>query len=196
MGSMLDRTITNPVTGERLTFVDTARESGGKRTVGELEVAGRGGVPGHSHDDHEELIEVLEGRVAVTIDGDTRVLSAGERIVVPRGKVHAWRNADDDRPMRFRGTMTPGHPGFEVALCVMFGLARDGEARANGLPRRFGDLALVAMWNEGLPAGPIRLLGPIVAWAARRATARGRAAELLRRYECEDPKLAITQRGA
>jgi quercetin dioxygenase-like cupin family protein len=184
---MSDRTIANPVTGERLTFLETSRESAGARTVGDMEVVGRGGVPGHSHDNHEERIDVLEGLIEVTVEARRHRLGAGEHIVIPRGKVHAWRNASPDRPLKFRGTMTPGHPGFEVALSVLFGLARDGEVRRNGIPRHFGDLALFTEWNDGLPSGPIRILKPLFTWAARRARARGRDAELLRRYGCDDP---------
>ena len=82
--------------------------------------------------------------------------------------------------------MTPGHPGFETAIRVLFGLARDGEVRASGVPRRLGDIGLFAEWNQGLPSGPIRLLAPLLAWAARRARARGRAGDLLRRYGAEE----------
>ncbi len=82
---------------------------------------------------------------------------------------------------------TPGNPGFEVFLRVWFGLARDGELRRGGLPKHFGDTALLTEWMQGLPSGPIRLLGPVFTWSARRARARGRAAELLRRYGCEEP---------
>jgi hypothetical protein len=87
--------------------------------------------------------------------------------------------------------MTPGHAGFEVALRVLFGLARDGEVRRGGLPKRFGDLALFMEWNQGRPAGPIRLLEPLLRWSARRAKARGRADELLRRYagQQSEPRL-------
>ena len=90
-------------------------------------------------------------------------------------------------PLRFRGTFTPGHTGFEAALQVLFGLARDGQTRANGFPKRLGDLALLVKWNEGLPTGPSRMLAPVFGWLARRAEASGRAAELLRRYGVEAP---------
>ena len=188
---MIDRTIDNPVTGERATFVTTSRESGGARTVMDLEVRAGGGPPGHSHDAHEERIDVLDGVLEVTVDGVTRRLGAGEHVVIKPGQVHAWRNAAPDRLLRFRGMHTPGNPGFEVCLRVLFGLARDGEVRRGGLPKRFGDIALITDWNQGLPSGPIRVLGPLLAWSARRARARGRAAELLRRYGCDDPSMDL-----
>ncbi len=132
-------------------------------------------------------IEVLEGEIEVTAGGITRRLGAGEHVVVERGTVHAWRNLSPDRMLRFRGMMTPGHPGFEVFLRVWFGLARDGALRPSCMPRRFGDLALLADWDPSLAAGPLRLLAPLMSWSAHRTRARDRAAELLRRYGCEEP---------
>ena len=59
----------------------------------------------------------------------------------------------------------------------------NGEVLGNGVPRRFGDTALIADWNQGFLTGPVALLKPLFGWAARRARARGRDAELLRRYD-------------
>jgi quercetin dioxygenase-like cupin family protein len=184
---MNERTIENPVTGERLTYIETSRETGGARTVGDMEVTPGGGVPTHRHTDHEERIEVLEGEIEVKVNGVKHRLSAGQHVVIARGQVHAWRNTSRDQNLRFRGTMTPGHPGFELFLRVLFGLARDGEVRPSGLPRRFSDLGLLADWDPSILVGPFRLLGPLMRWSARRARERGRAAELFRRYGGEDP---------
>jgi quercetin dioxygenase-like cupin family protein len=184
---MHDRTIDNPITGERAVFIETASESGGARTVADLEVGPGGGVPPHRHADHTERIEVLEGEIEVTAHSITRRIHAGEHVVIEPGEVHAWRNPSGDRILRFRGMMTPGHPGFETAIRVTFGLGRDGQLRPNGLPRRFADLALIADWDPSLLAvGPLRLLAPLMRWSARRARAHGRATELLRRYGASD----------
>ena len=185
---MNERMFENPQTRERAILVESARDNGGKRSVLDIEVGGGGGVMGHFHDVHQERIEVLEGVIEVTLDGVTRQVPAGEHVVVEPGQSHLWRNASETEVMRFRGTFTPGHPGFEAALQVLFGLARDGETKANGFPKRLSDLALLVKWNEGLPTGPARLLAPVLGWLARRAEASGRAAELLRRYGVEDPR--------
>jgi quercetin dioxygenase-like cupin family protein len=179
---MKDRTIENPVTGERVTFVETSRETGGARTVAELHVTPGGGVPSHLHTDHEERIEVVEGEIEVTMGGVKRRFGAGEHVVIERGTVHGWRNPSSNRTLRFRGRMTPGNPGFELFLRVLFGLGRDGELRSNGLPKRLSDLSLLTGWDPSVLAGPLRLLTPLMNWSARRARARGRATELLRRY--------------
>lgn len=179
---MGDRTILNPVTGERCTFIETSRETGGARTVADIEVTPGGGVTTHQHARHHERIEVLEGEIEVTIAGVSRQLHAGQHMVIEPGQVHHWRNCSPTTKLRFRGQMTPGHPGFELFLRVIFGLARDGEVRGNGLPRRLGDIGLLTEWDPSVLAGPLRLLAPVMRWAARRARAQGRADELLRRY--------------
>ena len=192
----MERTFENPVTRERATLVESSRESGGKRTVLDFEVAPGGGVMGHAHDAHQERIEVLQGVIEATLDGVTRQVRAGEHLIFEPGHVHFWRNPSATEVLRWRGTFTPGFPGFEAALRVLFGLARDGNTRANGMPRRLDDLALLVKWNQGLPAGPARLLAPILRWLARRAEARGRAAELLRRYGADEPGVLETAPGA
>lgn len=185
---MTARTIENPVTGERATFVETSRESGGAHSVADLEVSPGGGVPRHRHTGHDERIEVLEGEIEVTVGRGKRRLGPGEQVVIARGQVHAWRNPSSTQRLRFRGSMTPGHPGFELFLRVLFGLARDGQVHRRGFPpRRFADLALLTEWDPSILAGPLRLLSPLMRWSARRARAGGRAAELLRRYGGDEP---------
>ena len=179
---MDDRTIENPVTGERVTYVETSRETDGARSVADVEVGPGGGVFTHRHADHEERIDVLEGEIEVRSGGETRRIAAGGRAVIPRGTTHVWRNPSPDRPLRFRGTMTPGHPAFELSLRIVFGLGRDGELRSNGMPRRLRDAVLLADWDPSLATGPVRLLVPVLRWAARLPGARRRAAELVRRY--------------
>jgi quercetin dioxygenase-like cupin family protein len=182
---MADRTIDNPITGERATYIETSHETGSERSVIDLEVQPGGGVSTHRHADHDELIEVLEGEIEVTLDSVNRRYGAGEHVVIERGTVHAWRNPSRDRSLRFRGKMTPGHPGFENVLRVLFGLARDGEVRRNGIPKRFSDVGLLIDLDPSIVAGMLRLIAPLARWSARRPSARRRANELLRRYGCD-----------
>ena len=179
---MQERTIHNPVTGETFTFLETATETAGERSVGEMDCAPGGGVPVHRHADHEEFIEVLEGEIEVTMNGNPRRLQAGERVVIGRGVVHTWRNPSSTQRLKFRGGMTPGHPGFERFLRVFFGLGRDGQLKSSGMPRHFSDLALLAYWDPSIVAGSLRLLAPFMRWSARRSRSRGRDVELLQRY--------------
>ncbi len=178
----MGRTITNAATGERATYLETSRETGGARTSLELEVQPGGGVPVHRHADHDELIEVVAGEIEVTLGGKSRRLGAGERVLIPRGAIHRWSNPSPDHPLKFRGAMTPGHPDFELFLRVYAGLGNDGELGENKLPRRLGDLALLSDLDPSIFVGLKRLLRPLMRWTAARARKRGREAELLRRY--------------
>ena len=102
---MEDRTIENPVTGERVTFVETSRETSGARTVAELDVTPGGGVPTHRHTDHEERIEVVEGEIEVTNTNGSVVLEnvAGSVIAhATNGRVLvSLRDVTPDKPMSF-----------------------------------------------------------------------------------------------
>ena len=182
---MGERTISNPVSGERCTFLETSRETNAARTIAEFDVTPGGGVPTHRHSEHSERIEVLDGEIEVTMNGTQHRIGPGDVFVIEPRAVHSWRNPSTDRHLKARMTMTPGHPGFERFLRVWFGLGRDGELRPNGMPRRFSDLALLTEWDPSILAGPKRLLTPLIRLAARRARKRGRDRELLRRYDPE-----------
>lgn len=47
----------------------------------------------HIHGNCEEAVYVVRGRVECTANGESVLLEAGERSIVPRGAVHALRNA-------------------------------------------------------------------------------------------------------
>jgi quercetin dioxygenase-like cupin family protein len=182
---MPDRTIHNPVSGERITFIETSRETAAARTVVDVDVKPSGGVPSHRHGHHEEHIEVLEGELEITQGGTSRRLGPGETVVIERGAAHTWRNASRDRELRFRATMTPGYPEWETFLRLWFGLARDGALRPNGIPRRLSDMGLLLDADPSIATGVFRLVAPIARWAAGRREARKRAAELTLRYGLE-----------
>ena len=182
----MERTIINSATGERLTYLETSRETAGARSSFEMEAKPGGGVPVHQHADHDELIEVLEGEIEVTMNGSKRRLGPGERVLIERGTTHRWCNASPDRDLKFRGGMTPGHPDFELFLRVYYGLGRDGELGKDKLPRRLGDLALLSELDPSIFVGAKRLVRPLMRWIAARARKRGREAELLRRYASDE----------
>lgn len=54
-------------------------------------------VPPHWHRLHAETMEVREGRVNVTIDGVTRVATAGESVHIPIGAVHGFKGFPGER---------------------------------------------------------------------------------------------------
>ena len=184
----MERTFSNPATGDTVTLVEMSRETAGTRTVAALEVKPGGGVPIHQHADHDELLEVIAGELEVILNGKTQRFGPGERAVIERGVTHLWRNPSPDRGLEMRATMTPGHPDFERFLRVYYGLGRDGELDKNKMPKRFSDLALLGELDPSIFVGLKRLMRPLMRWAAKRARKRGREAELFRRYVPDDAR--------
>jgi mannose-6-phosphate isomerase-like protein (cupin superfamily) len=55
-----------------------------------------GRPPPHLHPDQDEHFEVLDGRLHALVDGDQRMLEAGETIDVPRGTTHQMWSPDGE----------------------------------------------------------------------------------------------------
>lgn len=53
-------------------------------------------LPPHVHDDAEQSIMMLSGRIAFTIDGAEHTLSAGDVAIVPRGAVHGGHSIEGE----------------------------------------------------------------------------------------------------
>jgi mannose-6-phosphate isomerase-like protein (cupin superfamily) len=135
--------IENPITGERVTFVETAASSGGKLLrIDVLIQPGRPSPPLHVHRAFPERHEVLEGRLGIVMAGDERLVEAGGTIEIPAGTPHTFRVAGD-APMR---TIVE-HPAprrFEDFLDRVYALAREGKTDEKGAPRNILQTAVLA----------------------------------------------------
>ena len=177
------RRIYNPVQNDAVTFLETSEESGGERTLAELDVAPGGKVTPHYHLSYTESFRVLEGQLSVRI-GDTHLtLNPGEQMTVPAGALHAWSNAGTGRTLA-RVELRPGQAGFETALHVAYGLAADGRTRKSGMPRNPMHTALLFAWGDARMPGAYALLEPGFRLLARIARRIGIDRELQQRYAC------------
>ena len=96
------QTIENRVTGERITFVTTAADSGGE-VVAMDSVWPRPGSRAieHVHPAAEERWEVAAGRAGFRIGGEERFAGPGEVVVAPPGTPHvAWNAGEDEVRVR------------------------------------------------------------------------------------------------
>jgi quercetin dioxygenase-like cupin family protein len=175
------RRIHNPIQRDAATFLETSEETGGARTLVELEIAPGGRVNPHEHTTYIEYFAVHRGRLTVRVDDAEVHLGPGDEAIVPAGAVHSWANEGDDRAMAVL-ELQPGHAGFEKALRVAYGLASDGLVNSRGVPRNPLHTALLLDWSEGRLAGSSALLSRPLALLARLARARGVDRELERRY--------------
>ena len=166
--------LTNPVTGETLVFRTTSADTNGERVVVETFVEPNGAVAAaHMHPAQEELFEVLGGELEFRVGTQTIVAKPGDRVLVPAGTAHRFRNIGDETA-HFVCEVSPAL-GFEQLIETMFSLAADGKVNRKGMPnplrlaviarQLFGDVRLpfppVWMQRLGLAMGaPIgRLLG-------------------------------------
>ncbi len=126
-------TITNPVTGERVTFLRTAAETDGELVEIEVCVQPDGAVAAaHVHPFQTERFEVLAGTLEFRRGREKVVAGAGEVVTVPAGTKHSFRNAGEETA-RFRCEVRPALQ-FERFLETMFGLAEDGKTNKKGMP--------------------------------------------------------------
>ncbi|HET7044409.1 MAG TPA: cupin domain-containing protein [Gaiellaceae bacterium] len=134
--------IENTVTGERIVFRKTSRETNGEAVVIETHVQPNGFVAAaHVHPSQEERFEVLRGSVGFRIGRQKLVAGPGQRITVPRGTAHKFWNAGDD-VAQFVCEIRPALQ-FESLLETMFALACDGRTNRKGMPNPL-QLAVVA----------------------------------------------------
>jgi quercetin dioxygenase-like cupin family protein len=136
-------TIEHPLTGERLTFLETAATTGGDLLKISIDMAPGGTLARpHVHPRSVEEFEILRGRIQIKTDGKTRVADVGESVIVPRGAAHVWGNPFDDL-----ATVTVAvRPALkmETMFETVFSLASDGKLNPKTQMPSFLQLMLTA----------------------------------------------------
>jgi quercetin dioxygenase-like cupin family protein len=171
----------HPLQKDYATFLETSEETGGDRTLIEIEVAPGGGNAPHFHKTYEEHFEVIEGSLEVLVDGETRILRPGEKAVAAKNVLHRFRNPSG-APTRFLVELRPGHAGFEKAIKAGYGLAADGLTASNGAPKNPYHLAVLLGWSEIRMPGVFSLAEPLFRLLEKQARRKGIDAELEARY--------------
>jgi quercetin dioxygenase-like cupin family protein len=175
------RRIHSPVQRDAAIFLETSAESGGRRTLLEIELAPGGGNVPHRHLSYAERFVALDGELTVRVDGLLHVLQPGDEATATAGVLHCFAN-ETDEPARFHVELAPGHRGFEQALQIGYGLARDGRTNDKGIPKSLVHAALLMQMGEMRMAGPMRALTPLLGLLARWGRRRGADAALIERY--------------
>src|SRR5262245_14960510 len=116
------QSLTNPVTGETLVFRKTSADTNGQAVVVEVFVEPHGAVASpHLHPEQEERFEILGGELEFRLGKETFVARAGDRVVVPAGTPHRFRNVGEDTA-HFVAEVRPAL-AFEQLIETMFSLA-------------------------------------------------------------------------
>ena len=138
-------TVVNPVTGERLTFLKTSRETDGELVLIEAVVRPDGFVAArHVHPYQNERFEVISGRLTMTAGRKKIELGPGESYTVEPGTAHKFENKGDV-DVCFRCEVRPAL-SFEALIETMYGLAADGKTNKKGMPNPLR-LAVIARYH-------------------------------------------------
>lgn len=124
--------VENPITGERVTFLDTSEETDGELSRFEY-------VHPHQEERHEVLSGTLRGRVG----GREKDFGTGERVVGSPGVPHAWRNPSEDEELRIVSELRPALH-LEALIEASFGLARDLKTDRKNALKRLPHLLMLA----------------------------------------------------
>ncbi len=137
-------TIENPVTGERITWIETTQITGGKLLACDLYLGPAAAVAAeHRHVRQEERFVVHAGTVGFEVAGEVRMASQGDQVAVPIGVAHRWWNAGQDEA-QVRVELRPALD-TETFFESFFGLARDGKTNAKGIP---GLLQIAVLYSD------------------------------------------------
>ena len=124
----------NPVTGESITFLETAADTDGERFRMEIRIeAGRSGMAGpvHFHPHQVETFRVLAGTPLFSMDGEASTAAAGDVVTIPRGVPHIFGNAGADE-LHMISEYRPALQSTETFFEAFFGLAKEtGKERPN-----------------------------------------------------------------
>ena len=166
------QTIENPVSGERITFLQTARDTGGEKLEIELELSHDGHVPGaHVHPEQEERFHVLEGTMKFRMGMRRIVAGPGDTVVVPAGRVHRFSNGGDG-VARARVEVVPAL-GMEQLFETTVELALEGNTNRKGMPKPLHLALFTRRFEREVrapfpPAWMVRALMAPLAWIAGR----------------------------
>jgi mannose-6-phosphate isomerase-like protein (cupin superfamily) len=125
--------IANPLTGEEMTFLQTAADTSGEVLRISMRVRPGGfSAAEHIHREQEERFRVEQGEIRLRHAGSERVLGEGERVAIPAGDPHVWTNAGPHEAVVELEFVPAGT--IEELFENLFGLARDGKTNQRGEP--------------------------------------------------------------
>ena len=163
--------------GETFIFIQTEESGGGDKLVIDVICepgGGAKGAPMHIHPKQQERFHIQSGTMEYVLNGKKGYAQAGDKIVIPAGAPHTFRNPSPDEKLVFRFEYAPAG-GMEYIFENMTALSQMGKLRADGkaplLPsmrvlRQYPDnlyFAGIPVWIQkiGIAAGAFvaRLLG-------------------------------------
>ena len=170
------QTIENPISGEKITFTQTAADTNGELLAFDMTLSVDGHVPGaHVHPAQEERFEIVSGTMKFRMNGKKIVAGPGDVVTVPAGARHKFSNGGDE-PVEVRVEVRPALK-MEDLLCNTVALATEGKTNRKGMPKPV-HLALFVREYENevrAPFPPPAVVRALMAPLAAIGRARGHA---------------------
>jgi mannose-6-phosphate isomerase-like protein (cupin superfamily) len=166
------QTISNPVSGETITFLQTAADTDGELLAIDMTLAPDGHVPGaHVHPEQEERFEVVSGTMVFRMGRKKVVAGPGDVVVVPPGVTHKFRNGGDEEA-RVLVEVRPALKMEELFENTV-ALAEEGKTNRKGMPRPVHLALFVGEYEREVrapfpPAPIVKALMAPLAWYGRK----------------------------
>ena len=161
-------TIENPLSGERITFLEVPSETNGDLLRFDWRIPPGFSIPEHVHVRQEERHEILSGTLRGRVAGREQDYVRDHIVTGPPGVPHAWRNPSDDEELRVVSELQPAL-GFESLLETSFAIARDLKTDRKGAPKHLLRIFILLdeVGGEIYPAGvPMRVWRTFLALVA------------------------------
>lgn len=159
---MEEEILENPVTGESMRVLESSVQA----FKVQYSLRPHGEIPGeHLHPHKEQTISVLSGEMHLRVNGEHRILRAGEATTIPVGARHFQWNPCDSEAVLIEEIRPAGR--IHDFFTVLFGLARDGRTDGNGFPPLVLSAALFSEFSDSIRLAPlgsrlvVALLGPV-----------------------------------
>ena len=126
------------VIGDNQNIKLAGKDTGGQFTLIEQFNDPGIGIPPHVHENEDEVFQVLEGTVEMSIGSELTTLNAGDLIFCPKGVPHSWKVVGDQKAKAMLSIfpsgiehmfeelsqLPPGPPDFEkvAGICGEYGV--------------------------------------------------------------------------
>ena len=148
--------IYNSITGETLTFLETASGTSGEKLVFDLVLKPGSKVPmKHLHSLQDEIFETVSGVVKVEVGGVQSQIRPGEKTLMPKMIPHMWWNPGKTEA-RLTVTFIPAL-NTEEFFVEMFALANAGKSLPCGSPTFKQAAVMCSKYNIYHPKIPVFL---------------------------------------
>jgi len=134
--------IRNPQTGQSIRFIHTRKDTNGALLEMETTYQPQSTRPApHFHPHQAEDFKVLSGEVTVELDGQLKVLRAGDTLHIPANTIHIMWNAGQEKAV-MNWKVQPALR-TEHLLETAMGLASDGKTNPKGMPNLLQTVCLL-----------------------------------------------------